>query len=68
MATVSSEPTSAPRKPASSASRESPEVKKRQAMVAECLVALHERLPGVVLRAKQLYHDREEVSVLAALV
>lgn len=40
-------------------------MKKRHAMVAECLVALRKRLPQAVVRAKQLYHDREEVTVLA---
>jgi 23S rRNA (cytidine2498-2'-O)-methyltransferase len=40
-------------------------MKKRQAMVAECLVALRQRLPQAVVRAKQLYHDREEVTVFA---
>ena len=40
-------------------------MKKRQAMVAECLVALRARLPQAIVRAKQLYHDREEVTVFA---
>jgi len=41
-------------------------MKKRQAMVAECLVALRTRLPQASVRAKQLYHDREEVTVMVA--
>ncbi len=43
-------------------------MKKRQAMVADCLSALRARQPGVALRAKQLYHDREEITVYAAAV
>jgi 23S rRNA (cytidine2498-2'-O)-methyltransferase len=42
-------------------------MKKRQAMVEDCLALLRERLgPGLDLRCKQLYHDREEVTVFAA--
>jgi 23S rRNA (cytidine2498-2'-O)-methyltransferase len=37
-------------------------MKQRHAMVAECLGALRTRLPQHLVRAKQLYHDREEVT------
>jgi 23S rRNA (cytidine2498-2'-O)-methyltransferase len=41
-------------------------MKKRHAMVAACLASLRERLgPGALLRCKQLFHDREEVTVFA---
>jgi len=41
-------------------------MKKRQAMVAECLAKLRATVPGIELRAKQLYHDRDEVTVLGS--
>jgi 23S rRNA (cytidine2498-2'-O)-methyltransferase len=40
-------------------------MKQRWKAVDGCLGALRERLPGATLRAKHLYHDREEVTVLA---
>jgi 23S rRNA (cytidine2498-2'-O)-methyltransferase len=41
-------------------------MKQRWRAVADCLGSMRERLPGVTLRAKQLYHDREEITVYAA--
>lgn len=44
-------------------------MKKRQAMVATCLASLRDRLgASLLLRCKQLFHDREEVTVLARRV
>lgn len=40
-------------------------MKKRREEVALCLDLLRAALPGIELRARQLYHDREEVTVLA---
>ena len=41
-------------------------MKQRWKSVAENLALLRERVPGLMLRAKQLYHDREEITVFAA--
>ena len=40
-------------------------MKKRWEEVERCLALLHERVPGIELRARQLYHDREEITVFA---
>ncbi len=40
-------------------------MKKRREEVELCLGVLRTAVPGVRLRARQLYHDREEVTVLA---
>ena len=40
-------------------------MKQRHRSVSECLAAVRARVPRVALRAKQLYHDREEVTVYA---
>jgi len=42
-------------------------MKQRWRAVDECLGAMRARLPGATLRAKQLYHDREEITVFAAV-
>lgn len=40
-------------------------MKKRREEVLLCLDLLRDALPGITLRARQLYHDREEITVLA---
>ena len=42
-------------------------MKQRWRAVDDCLGSMRARLPGVTLRAKQLYHDRDEVTVYAAV-
>jgi len=41
-------------------------MKQRWRALDGCLATLRARLPGATLRAKHLYHDREEVTVFAA--
>ncbi len=40
-------------------------MKKRREEVTLCLELLRRSVPGITLRARQLYHDREEITVLA---
>ena len=40
-------------------------MKKRLAEVRQCLDLIRDAVPGIELRARQLYHDREEITVLA---
>ncbi len=40
-------------------------MKKRREEVQLCLGLLRDALPGIELRTRQLYHDREEITVLA---
>jgi 23S rRNA (cytidine2498-2'-O)-methyltransferase len=42
-------------------------MKQRWRAVADCLGSMRARLPAATLRAKQLYHDREEITVFAAV-
>jgi 23S rRNA C2498 (ribose-2'-O)-methylase RlmM len=40
-------------------------MKKRYGMIQECMATLNSLRTTHVLRAQQLYHDREEITVLA---